>query len=243
MLDLDKAKEIVEGTASATDLVELLEASVLVENIAAEVEKGRNSVFGGVVAMARNIFVEFREVDQKGGWNEAIPWEKAAATSFADEAARALAVGEARSYTKKQMNTFAQAIRVIKAAIKNGADLLEKDEAGNFVHATKTAMERFNKECNQKQEEAEDAEARAATKAAGSIRLLPDDSEVPETGSVLDLIQSDSLRSLMEDYIQEIASLEEYDESQAEQALRRGIGAVQKNIKNSLENLKKAANA
>lgn len=172
MLDVNA---VIEGKFEPSTMFEALEASVLVEDMAERVEKGRANVFGYCLIRARNVYATFKA--QAEGWNDETPWYVVAANVFSEEAAQAIAGGDARGYSKKQMNTFSNAVRSLKKAMTQNAPLDERDEAsGNFVLSGKSAIEKWNKAEAARQEAQEREQSAAALKAQGiNVQGLTDE--------------------------------------------------------------------
>jgi len=243
MIDVN---DVIEGNFEPETMFEALQASVVVEQLQERVNKGKSNVFGYVLVRARIILAQMHELHLKGGWNNPdVTWYQAAATAFKEEATQAIAAGEVRGFEDKHIKTFKNAVNTLHFAMSENAPLEERDDAtGSFVLGGKTAIEKWNKQRRTEQEEARRQVDLDAIRASGAnLSAITNADDDAETGSVLDLIKDEEIRRLMEEYIQEVADLEQYSVEQAKVSLNRGIKAVRNNIKNSLESLKKSAAA
>lgn len=239
-------KEVIEGTYVPENMFQALEASVVVDELQAQVNKGKGQVFTYCLVVARNHYVKMKQVFEQGGWNDPeTPWYIAAKAGFTEEAEQAIAQGNIR-FEGQSFKTFENAVRTLKLAMERNAPLDERDDGtGSFALSSKGSLEKWNKEWKAAAEKAEQERAAAARKAAG-ITLAGVDDKKAETGggeSVLDLIQDEDLRSKVEQYVMLVAELEESDISEAFKMLNRGIGVVKKHMENSVKDLKNAAAA
>lgn len=245
-----EVKQVISGDFHPKNLFEVLQASVLLEDMQADVNKGKGNCFGWVLEFARNIYGQFKE--QAKGWNDPkVEWWQAAAAQFQSESQAALTAGELQ-YSKQQLNTFKNAVASIKQAMLNGFDLLERDPAtGSFKLASKGALEQRNKKFKQEQEAREQAErmeaVRAAQAAGGLAGVQTTANEKAEISTESDGLLEGLPHDVAELVRQYVAGVKEACEkggkSGAVASLNKGIRSMQNHIRNSLNELKRAANA
>ena len=135
-------KEVIEGTYVPENMFQALEASVVVDELQAQVNKGKGQVFTYCLVVARNHYVKMKQVFEQGGWNDPeTPWYIAAKAGFTEEAEQAIAQGNIR-FEGQSFKTFENAVRTLKLAMERNAPLDERDDR-KFAHSLRFALPRM----------------------------------------------------------------------------------------------------
>jgi hypothetical protein len=202
-----EVKSVISGEFEPQNLFEVLQASVVMQDMQDEVNKGKSNVYGWVLMFARNIYGEVKQAS--AGINDpSTTWQELAAARFMQEAQAAITAGEV-AYTKKQLDGFKNAVRTIHYAMEAGADMFEKDQgSGAYVLGGKTQLEQWNKKHRAKVEQEKQDARIAAGRAAGilpqpvpKVGVSEPEAETENGDNMLDLITEPKVRAAMESYI------------------------------------------
>lgn len=243
-----EVKQVIDGEFKPKNLFEILQASVLIEDMQAEVNKGKTNVFGWVLECARVTYGKMQE--QAKGWNDVnVTWQEAAAAQFHADAQAAITAGEIQ-YSKKQLDGFKNAVRTIHYAMKAGADLTERDDkSGAFKLQGKSQLEQWNKKHRQDEETKAHNAAMESLKAQGFQPKVAGKTDTGEAetdtgkGDTLDLITDPKVRKAAEDYVLMLAeAVARGDIKGALSQVEASTRHLRNHVTNSLKELKKAAN-
>lgn len=204
-------KSVIDGTFQAHNLVEALEVFVVVQDLQEQVDKGKATAFGYVREQAVVIYATWYE--RRESLNDPDnPWYAMAAAEFENLAGQALAAGELKEYSSKQIAGFKQAVRTLRLAMQNEAPLIDAQGGADQVLTGKTAIEQFNKKVQADRERAEhEARVQAIRDAGYGPEPVESSEGQAETGggqaSDLDVIENEAVRALATDIIMGLAEL------------------------------------
>lgn len=268
--DMIEVKSVIDGTFKPTTLYECVEAGVVLARLSMDVSRGKSNLFGEVIVFARKIYGEFKEASlQVTGKNEQdSDWQGMAAHKFQSEFAACLAAGGAAGYSKKELDTFKNACDTIFAAMRDGLDILEQDNAtGSYKWAAKNKIEQWNKKFKETKAEADkkarQQEAMKDPRYAKLFAVKGDKAETQAAGTNPEMGEIDAvlaqapaeLAAKLREYVKGMVNMaamegtvkfKEHDETFTEKALRLVTADISKmsNIfLSDMASIKKAANA
>lgn len=226
-------KSVVDGTFQPKNMAQCLEGYVALEQMQEDVDSGRGNMFGFLVIRARSLYGEWAEKAE--GWNDSkITWYEFASQVFNQEAATQISAGEVQGFSKKQMSTFMQAIRVLKKTMALNGPLLERDDAsGAFVLTSKASFEKWNKA----EDERREAELQAASREAAAQQGI---TGVFDGGKEGEAETSTGLRAQLAPAVRE--ALEEYEAVLVDEQKKLGEEAALNSVKLSIQHAKAFVN-
>lgn len=166
--------DLVNDSFETPTYFSILEAYVTLSALQDSVRKGELNTFGRMLDKARVTYVKFKELAEKGGWNNPeLPWHEAAATEIRSEAIQAISEGKLRNFNEKYMRTYENAVGTICSSIEEGADILETvPGSGEYVLGSKNKLEQWRKDRKAKAAQDRHEANMAALRAAG---MAPED--------------------------------------------------------------------